>query len=80
MPDGSPAAVVVGNRIKEQRTERNLSIRALAAKAGIHHSYLRQIESGERNPTLLTVLSIAEALGIDAGGLLAGLKASGASA
>ena len=75
MPDGSEPAVVVGNRIKAERAKQKLSLRALADRSDIHHTYLRQIEAGDRNPTLLTILAIAAALGIDADVLLKGLRA-----
>lgn len=67
--------VVVGNRIKAERAKQKLSLRALADRSDIHHTYLKQIEAGERNPTLLTILAIAAALGVDADVLLKGLRA-----
>ena len=43
----------------------------LAPKAGLHQSALGLIESGKRNPTLATLLRVAESLGIELGEVLA---------
>ncbi len=41
-----------------------MSQEALAAKAGIHRTYMGSVERGERNICLKNILRIAEALGI----------------
>ena len=51
--------------IRAWREYRQITIRELAKRAGITSSYLSQIETGKRNPTIDTLKSIAEALGID---------------
>ncbi len=43
-----------------------MSLRALAAAAGIDHSVLSRIETGRLEPTLLTLVAIATALGMEA--------------
>lgn len=53
-------------RLRELREVRNLSLRALAQKAGVAVSFLSKIESGRGSPTLATLLKILEALGITA--------------
>ena len=69
------ANIVFGQRLRAVRKERGWTLRFLAAKAGVHWTYLGQVERGERNVSLLTILRLAKALGIDAGVLLKGLKA-----
>lgn len=46
------------------RDLRGLSAKALAEAAGISPAYLSQIESGQREGTLSTMKSLAEALGV----------------
>lgn len=54
----------VGSRIKELRTERAMTLSALAAAAGIGKGSLSEIESGSRNPTLATLYAVAGPLGV----------------
>ena len=51
--------------IRAWREYKQIKVRELAKQAGITSSYLSQIETGKRNPTIDTLKSIAEALGID---------------
>ena len=51
--------------IRAWREYKQITVRELAKQAGITSSYLSQIETGKRNPTIDTLKSIAEALGID---------------
>lgn len=46
----------------------------LAAEAGLHWTYVGSVERGERNISLLNILKIAAALGVDPGMLVAGIK------
>lgn len=48
------------------RLDAGLSIRRLAAEAGIDDGYLGQVERGEREPSLTVLVAIATALGGDA--------------
>ena len=51
--------------IRAWREYKQITVRELAKRAGITSSYLSQIETGKRNPTIDTLKSIAETLGID---------------
>jgi len=55
----------LGNAVRQLRTDRGLSIEALADLAGMHWTYLSGIERGRRNPTLEKLGQLAVALDID---------------
>jgi len=63
-----------GKRIRHRRVELGFSQEALAEKALLHRTYVGTVERGERNPTLLTILVLAEALELDPSVLVTGLS------
>ncbi len=56
----------LGAFIREQRTAAQLSLRALASRAGISNPYLSQIERGLRRPSADILQRVADALRISA--------------
>lgn len=54
----------VGRRIKTLREAKGLTVNKLANIAGISQSFLRDIELGNKNPTVETLSYFCEALGI----------------
>lgn len=56
---------IVGANIRLIREERNLSQEQLGFDAGIDFGYLGKIERGQRNPSLLKLAKIAEAMDVD---------------
>lgn len=51
-----------GAQVRSLREQAGLSQEALAAKAGIHRTYMGGIERGERNLCLRNIIRLAEAL------------------
>jgi transcriptional regulator with XRE-family HTH domain len=54
----------VGERLRAARQGQGLSLRELAARADVSASLLSQIENGKVNPTVMSIYSIAGALGL----------------
>jgi transcriptional regulator with XRE-family HTH domain len=51
--------------LRKERIRREISLNRLAEKAGLSRSMVSYVERGMRNPTLDTLLRIAEALDLD---------------
>jgi transcriptional regulator with XRE-family HTH domain len=56
--------------LREIRQEKGLSQEALADKAGLHRTYISQVERGLKSPSLRSLEQIAQALGVPASALL----------
>jgi transcriptional regulator with XRE-family HTH domain len=56
--------VLVGQRIRALREQRQLSLRALAERSGLSLNAISQIERGENSPTVSTLHQLATALGV----------------
>jgi transcriptional regulator with XRE-family HTH domain len=61
--------VALGESIRSRRTVVQMSQQELAFDAGVHRTYISDIERGSRNLTVLTFNRIAQALGTTAGAL-----------
>lgn len=57
-------AQTIGQRIRNYRLQNKLSHEELAERAGCHHTYIGQVERGEKNATLESIDKIASALEI----------------
>jgi transcriptional regulator with XRE-family HTH domain len=55
-----------GEHVRALRERSGLSQEALAARAGIHRTYMGGVERGERNICLINILRLAAALGVHA--------------
>ena len=64
-----------GEAVRTYRRQAELSQEELAARAGIHRTYIGGIERGERNPTLTMIYRLAEALQVQPGDLFRPLSA-----
>ena len=63
----------LGDRVRATRLRRGLTEEDLAEVAGLHRTYLGHVERGEVNLSMVNLLKVAAALGVDAGGLVKGL-------
>lgn len=60
----------LARKLRQLRTERGLTLDALAARAGVSRGMLIQIEQARTNPSVGTVVKIGDALGVTIGALL----------
>ena len=58
----------VGERLRQLRTGRGLSVRTLAAKAGFSPSFISQVEHEQVSPSIASLERIAAVLGVTLGG------------
>ena len=73
----SDIAKIIGQRIRNYRTQKGLSQENLAELAGYHPTYIGQLERGEKNATLESVEKIASAMDISLSELFDKLGKSG---
>lgn len=60
-----------GYAVRTQRESLNLTQEEFAERAGIHRTYLSDIERGSRNPSLINIERLATALELKLSGLFA---------
>jgi transcriptional regulator with XRE-family HTH domain len=57
-------SVSFGRAIRERRHALDISQEELAARSGLHRTYLADLERGNRNPSLESIHAVANGLGI----------------
>lgn len=55
---------LVGRNLARLRREQGLTQEELEARSGFSQQYLSGIERGKRNPTVITIYELAQALGV----------------
>jgi transcriptional regulator with XRE-family HTH domain len=60
----------LGRNLRRLREKKGWSQETFAEEAGIHRTYVSDIERGNRNPTILIVEKLAAPLGVSASALL----------
>jgi transcriptional regulator with XRE-family HTH domain len=77
-PRATPALGQIGARIRAERRASGLSQEEAAGLAQVGYKHWQEIEGGRANPTVRTLVRIAEALGVDLCAILCAGKAEGA--
>jgi transcriptional regulator with XRE-family HTH domain len=70
---GDDVLVELGKRVRARRDELGISQERLAARVGLHWTFVGQVERGKRNLSTLNLLKLAYGLELDAGALVSGL-------
>lgn len=55
---------LVGANVARLRRERGLTQEEVAERSGFSQQYLSSLERGRRNPTIITLYELAQALGV----------------
>ena len=66
----SSIEINLGKQIKKIRESLELSQEELAEEAGLHRTYISQVERGIKSPSVKTLIKVSEALGVKASELL----------
>jgi len=67
---------LLGATIRQYRKQQRLTHKTLAARTGLSPTYIGEIELGHRNLSVLSLVRIADALGLSVAHLLASLETS----
>ena len=59
-----PIAKIIGERLRAYRIQKGWSQETLAEKAELHHTYIGQLERGEKNATIESIYKVTTALDI----------------
>jgi len=59
-----------GEELKKARKESGLTQEKLAARAGLHYTYISLLETNKKSPTLDSLFRICKALGISVSSLI----------
>jgi transcriptional regulator with XRE-family HTH domain len=67
----------LGEALHKARDARGLTQEALSFDSGIHRNYIGGIERGERSPSVIAVVKLADALGVPLSELFREAEAGG---
>lgn len=56
---------LVGQNVQKIRLEKGLTQERFSEKSGFSQQYISGLERGKRNPTIVSVFELAQALGVD---------------
>jgi transcriptional regulator with XRE-family HTH domain len=74
MPKRDPVLTTFGLNVRRRREAQSLTQEKLAEKADLDQTYISGIECGGRNPSILSIVRIARALGTTTSDLTRGLE------
>ena len=60
----------LGTVVRDYRKKRNLTLKKVAAKAGISEGFLSQVENNVNSPSVETLMKICGAIGVNASDIL----------
>jgi transcriptional regulator with XRE-family HTH domain len=60
----------VMDRLAQERTSQGLSLQKLGALSGVDRTMIGKMEKGQRSPTLIVCVRVADALGLNLGDVL----------
>lgn len=63
--------LVVGQRVRRQRSQKSMSRKRLAEVSGVSERYLAQLESGQGNMSIALLRKVTKAIGMSLGTLMA---------
>ncbi|QEW32009.1 XRE family transcriptional regulator [Erwinia billingiae] len=66
--------ILLGNRVRNARGEKYFSQAELSIRCGLDRTYISGIESGKRNPSILSLKKVAIALEVPLASLLTDIK------
>lgn len=55
---------LVGANVRSARTASGLTQEELAERSGFSQQYISELENGRRNPTIVSIYELAQALGV----------------
>jgi len=64
MAEPSTLLAGLGRAVREARGELRISQEELSLRTGVHRNYIGGIERGERNPSVVTIARLADALDV----------------
>jgi transcriptional regulator with XRE-family HTH domain len=65
MAESSTLLLSLGSALRDARGDSRISQEELGLRTGVHRNYIGGIERGERNPSVTTIATLAEALDIE---------------
>ena len=64
--DSTNISQIFGKVLRRFRSERGITQEELAFQAGVDRTFVYRLESGTRQPTITTLISMSRALGVSA--------------
>jgi transcriptional regulator with XRE-family HTH domain len=78
--EGIDPAVNLGSRLRQARLDSDMTLRELARQLGVSPSFVSQLENGKSQPSVATLYSLAQLLGLSIDRLFEGDALAGSSA
>lgn len=63
-PEGGEPGLHLGSRLRQARLDVNMSLREMARQLGVSPSFVSQLENGKSQPSVATLYSLSQLLGV----------------